>query len=257
VDISKWDQSINIDVDSPMYQQLETIILNRIKSNELESGEMLPSESELCGYFKISRSTVRQALTHLEKNGYLVRRRGLGTFIAEPKVHRKLDYLYSFTSQMSDLGLKSYSRILSFKYKPAEIDIAEKLKIVEGTSIYSFSRLRIANEIPMLIETTIIPGKFCPGMTAKMLETGSLYAILQEQYNVDMSEAVETYEPILINKRQSELLKCKDKSCAFSIERISYTSKGEVFELTQSIMSGQYSRLEITLRKDGISVNRK
>ena len=70
----------------PLYLQLSSLIRRCISSGLLKPGDQLPSESELCRHFEISRSTVRQALKELEEQGLILRRQGLGSFVAEPKL---------------------------------------------------------------------------------------------------------------------------------------------------------------------------
>ena len=57
----------------PLYYQLYTILLNRIKMGELQPGDMLPTEVSLVEEYNVSRATVRQAILDLARNGYVVR----------------------------------------------------------------------------------------------------------------------------------------------------------------------------------------
>ncbi len=72
-----------IDRDSPVpiYHQLKTLILDQIASGLWRPGDQIPSESELCRLYGISRAPVRQALKELEYEGVLIRRSGSGTFV--------------------------------------------------------------------------------------------------------------------------------------------------------------------------------
>ena len=83
-----------------IYLQLQDIIEDQINTRKLRHGEMLPSENELCDAYHVSRTTVRQAFHELEQQGMIVRKQGLGTFVAEQKVARSLGNLYSFTEDM-------------------------------------------------------------------------------------------------------------------------------------------------------------
>ena len=98
---------LSMESDIPLYSQLVNIIKRNITAGTLNPGDQLPSESELCKNFDISRSTVRQAVSMLEDEGLVVRKQGRGTYVAEPKVRRKTEKLYSFTSEMSSMGLLS------------------------------------------------------------------------------------------------------------------------------------------------------
>lgn len=251
-----WACKIDLDNNAPLYQQLEEIILMQIKSGVLRQGELLPSEAEFCKHYNISRSTIRQALSMLEKSGYIFRRRGMGTFVAEPKICRNICNLYSFTRQMEELGYSSHSLVTEFSKTYATQELVNIMDIKEGQGVFDFTRIRIADEIPLLIERSIVPEYICPDLTKSILETGSLYEILQNKYNVDIFEATETYEPVIVGKKEAGLLKCPEKSPAFRIQRLSYTKEGDIFEYTVSTMGGQHSKLEINLFKEGISVKK-
>ena len=76
---------VSIDRDSPIpiYHQLKTLICEHIASGVWHPGDCIPTEHELCQLYNISRSPVRQALSELAREGILIRRPGLGTFVHE------------------------------------------------------------------------------------------------------------------------------------------------------------------------------
>ncbi len=87
----------------PLYYQLMDIIIDMIDSGELVEDDQLPSERELCEIYDISRSTVRQAIQELEKEGYIYRVHGKGTFVSKEKFRQELLKFYSFTEEMKKL----------------------------------------------------------------------------------------------------------------------------------------------------------
>ena len=253
--LNLWSNEIKMDNATPLYAQLETILLRHLRESGLKPGAPLPSEGEFCTRFGLSRTTVRQAFKGLEQKGLVVRRRGLGSFVAAPKVSRHLDYLYSFTSQLSDMGYQTSSKVLSFLETVADGPLLAETGLEQDTPVYVIERLRLANDLPMLLEKTVLVRALCPVLTPQMLETQSLYSLLVE-YGLSIDSATESYEPVLMDKKTQQLLQCTANPCAFRICRKSRTVQGEVFEVTQSYMPGQNSRLEITLRKDSISLQK-
>ena len=101
--------------DTPLYLQLKQQIKKLIIDGTLRPGDSLPSETEYCEYHNISRTTVRQAFSELEKEGCVTRIKGKGTFISEPKLSRTLNSLYSFSAEMARMGLKADAQIISFQ----------------------------------------------------------------------------------------------------------------------------------------------
>ena len=78
----------------PLSIQLEQIIKSRILKGEFSPGDKIPTEKELCEIYKVSIITVRQAISNLVKDGFIIRKQGKGTFISdvETKNIRKLQF---------------------------------------------------------------------------------------------------------------------------------------------------------------------
>ncbi|HEY5560968.1 MAG TPA: GntR family transcriptional regulator [Clostridiaceae bacterium] len=242
----------------PLYYQLVGIVKRNITGGILKPGDRVPSEAEICDAYHVSRSTVRQALGALESEGFIIRRRGKGTFIASPKLKRKLHTIYSFSADMLEQGLSPSSKIITFEKLEPSLDLIKNLKLVSKDNlVYKIIRVRLANEEPLLLETTFIPVKFCTFLEKEMLETGSLYKLLKERAGVIPFNATETYEPIILKKSEAEILKCKSGMCGFFVQRISHLENGEVFELTQSFVRGDRCRFEVELYKDSVNFIRK
>src|ERR671911_2757583 len=81
-------------------------------------GNAIPSERQLSTDLGVSRLTVRAALDELVREGYLVRRRGSGTFVSEPKIAQELT-MTSFTDDMQRLGMRPASKTLDLRVTPA------------------------------------------------------------------------------------------------------------------------------------------
>lgn len=247
---------LSLDDGNPLYFQLAAQIRDKIKNGTLAEGDLLPSEPELCQSFGVSRTTVRQCFKLLEDEGLVIRRRGMGSFVSVPKVHRNLSNLYSFTRQMNEMGIKPSSRVIRFLLAEPSPEIAKELDVKTGERIFSFTRIRYANSEPQLIETTNIPESICDFLTGKMLESGSLYSILIEQAGIIPYSARETYESIILDDKISELLECSPGSCGFRICRRSVTKDNRPFEYTQSFMRGDRVTFSIDLYSENASIDR-
>ena len=169
--------SLSMASDIPLYAQLTGIIKNTITSGTLRVGDLLPSEAELCDKFEISRNTVRQAIGSLEEAGFVVRKRGKGTFVADPSTRRK-GVQYSFTTEISSMGKHPSSTLVSFDI----IDPAPKIKrlmaLEDGVKVYCFTRVRNVDNEPLILETSYYPQHIYPNLTREMLETHSFYSLL-------------------------------------------------------------------------------
>ncbi len=248
--------SLSPDSDIPLYSQLVSIVKRNISAGTLNTGDLLPSEAELCKTFEISRSTVRQAIGALESEGLVVRKQGRGTFVAEPKVRRKTENVYSFTSEMYAWGKVPSSTLLDFAEIPASPDIIKVFNL-EGndTPIYRFSRIRNVDEEPLILETSFYPKFIYPNLTKDLLRTHSFYSLLYE-VGIVPHMAIDSYEAVLLRREEAELLNCKQGACAFSVERKTSTAEGMVYEFTQGLIRADRVRLELLLQRDGVSFQR-
>lgn len=254
-----FQNELNQESGVPLYYQIVTLIKQYIISGVLEEGDLLPSESEFCDRFAISRTTVRQAFAALEKEGLVNRQQGKGTFVSIPKLRRSLNTLYSFSGEMLQLGLKPDSEIMSFEIMVPTPDLLATFKFRPGEDkkVYKIVRRRSANKEPLMMETVFIPVKFCPGLDKDMLQNVSLYKTIGERAGIKAARAVETYDATTIDKTQAKLLHCAPGTCAFFVTRVSQDESGQVFEVALLLVRGDRCRYEIELAKDNVSVSRQ
>ena len=248
---------VSIDADIPLYYQLISIIKRNLSVGILKAGDIIPSEEELCDALEISSSTVRQAIGELEAEGLVVRRRGLGTFISEPKMNRSIEDIYSFTSEMKAMGLNPSSVVREFELgKPTEAE-ARSLQFQDTSpDVYRIVRLRQANGEPLLLETTVIPAYIFPGLTRERLETGSLYTMLREEAGMIPHVAEETYESTVIDESTAKILQCKKGIGGFFVERRTWSESGEIFELPRSVIRGDRTKFKLKLKSNAVSWDR-
>lgn len=231
----------------PLYYQLFTQIKNEIQNGTLSPGDLLPAESQLCALYNLSRSTVRQAFNQLVEEGLAIRRRGKGSFVAEKKLNRSLNHLYNFSEDMLELGLQPHSKVLASGSEPATPELAEKLQLPAGASVFRLVRLRLADEEPLLLEITHIPLHLCPAIEKENFAETSLYQFLKAKYRLNLHRAVETYEAVTLNRETAKLLGCQTGTGAFKIQRVAYLDSGIPFELTNSYQKGSACRFKVEL----------
>lgn len=248
--------ALSLDSDIPLYSQLVSIVKRNISAGTLGAGELLPSEAELCKTFNISRSTVRQAIGSLEAEGLVVRKQGRGTFVAEPKMRRKTENVYSFTSEISAMGLTPSSTLVEFEIITPTPDIVKVLELSSPeTEVYRFTRIRNVNGEPLILETSFYPQYIYPKLTRELLQTHSFYSLLYE-VGIAPYSAVDSYEAVILGRAEAELLGCRPGSSAFYVQRRTRTETGLIYEYTQSTIRADRVTLDVFLHKDGVSFAR-
>jgi len=111
----------------PAYQRIQSVIRKRIESAQLHPGDPVPSERDLAKAHHVSLMTARHALASLEREGFVERRRGIGTFVAPPKIH--FNKLMSYTEQMAARSLTAGSKVLFAKVVDNENEAAARLSL--------------------------------------------------------------------------------------------------------------------------------
>ena len=236
IDYFKETFQFSPESDSPLYEQLASYIKIQIQAGVLKPGDQMITETNLCSILNISRTTVRQCMDRLVDEGLLVRYRGRGSFIADPKMKRNINYLYNFTENMRELGAVPTSVVIKSEVVEADQYIRDQLKLPPTQNkVFKLYRLRCANNEPILFEKAFVPYYLCERIEFFDFSTVSLYKVLSERYALNLYRATETIEAIIINKDEADLLKCAAKVPGYKIQRISYLDSGFVFEFTTSI----------------------
>lgn len=241
--------NLSLESEIPLYAQLTGIIKNTITSGALEVGQLLPSEAELCERFEISRNTVRQAIGALEEEGLVVRKRGKGTFVADPAQRRK-GVQYSFTTEISSQGKTPSSTLVDFAVIDPPENIGRLMALEPGVKVYCFTRVRNVDGAPLILETSYYPQYIYPNLTREMVETHSFYSLL---YHVGVMpfSAEDSYEAVLLGAREAQLLDCAEGSAAFHHQRRTAMEDGIVYECTSSYMRSDRVRLDVQFHKGG------
>lgn len=235
----------------PIYEQLIAYFRHMIQSGELKVGEKLITEGDICELLEISRTTVRQSMDKLVGDGLIVRQRGRGSFVADSKLQRPINYLYNFTENMNKLGVTPSSIILKSSVDFVNDSVREKLSLpLSQDKVFHLTRLRCADQEPMLFEDTFIPYYFCDGIEKVDFSFTSLYQTLKQSYSLDLYHATETIEAIIISEAEAAVLKCKPKIAGYKITRISHLISGYAFEYTTSITRADRCSYQLELYND-------
>jgi GntR family transcriptional regulator len=211
-------------------------------------GHAIPSERQLSQDFGVSRLTVRAAIDELAREGYLVRRRGSGTFVSEPKIAQELT-MSSFSEEMTRRGMKPGSKTLSLEVKHAGAYLGRCLHVSPSERIVVAKRLRLADDETMAIETLHVPEPLVPGLTREDFDKTSFYDLLTQRYGIEIVGGFQTIEPTVTNEEESEVLGVPLHSPAFQFERTTRSEDGSIVEFVRSIYRGDRYRLVTELNR--------
>ncbi|MED0662356.1 GntR family transcriptional regulator [Geobacillus thermodenitrificans] len=232
----------------PIYYQLEQYMKEKIEKGEWQPGEMIPSERELAEMYDISRMTVRQAVNNLVNDGYLVRRRGKGTFVAAKKIEQPLKGLTSFSEDMRARGMEPDTVVLGFETVPASKKLTEWLAVKEGDALYEIRRLRLADGSPMALETLYIPCALAPHLTREIVN-GSVYEFMEKEVGLAIGTAVQVIEASVARKLEAEHLQVKEGAPVLLLERRTYLTDGRPLEVVKSVYRGDRYKFIVEMER--------
>lgn len=221
----------------PLYLQLMEVLIEKIEAKEYIEHEQLPSERELCEVYNLSRITVRQALQDLEHERYIYRLHGIGTFVAPKLYNQNLVKLYSFTDEMDKVGKKPTTEVLSFEEIAVDERMSKKMNLEPLAEVFKVVRLRIADDEPLMYETSYLPKKIFPDLTQKDLDERPMYEVFQQDYKIGVTKAVERLSATLIQKDEASYLKVETNQPGMLIKRSAYHND-KLIEYTISVALG-------------------
>jgi GntR family transcriptional regulator len=160
----------------PLYHQLAEQLSAAIRDGQLEPGDPFENEMAMCQRLGLSRPTVRRAIQEMVDQGLLVRRRGVGTTVANRKVHRRFE-LSSLFDELKRAGREPRTTVLDLELVK-EPRAAVSLDLDEGTELLSVVRLRLVEDKPLALLHNWLPPEYSD-LTREELESTGLYDALR------------------------------------------------------------------------------
>lgn len=235
----------------PRYYQLVNILRNKIEAGEWKLHEAIPSERQLEEMYGVSRTTVRQAMSLLTRQGLVYQLHGKGTFVSPRKLQKGLVELTSFSEDMAIRGLKPGQRILEI----GDIDVPENVRKhlelpMDVTTVLRLERVRTGDGQPIGLQTSYLALGAGKSITREELEQrGSLYAILQEKFNINLAAADETLEVTIASPREAMLLEVPEGSPLLLSERVLWTNERRAIEFVKILYRGDRYRYTVRLTR--------
>lgn len=191
---------------TPLYKQVEEMLLNEINSGHYQPGNRIPTENELSEHYRVSRVTVRKALSALAEAGYLERKSGKGTFVAEKKLQRNISSVaLGFTEMCQLMNQKAGAKTVKIALEdPTEKEI-EAMNLTEGEKVLVVERIRYADDKPVLLEYNKFPESFS-FLFSENLNDASLYEILKEKYNIILDHSSKIIDITFASSKEAKAL---------------------------------------------------
>jgi len=222
------------------YEQLASSLEQRIAPMAPHAAP--PTERELMEEFSMSRSTVRQALRVLMARGLVYQVQGSGTYVADPEVVSKTLRLTGFSEDMRQRGLTPSSSVISNETVEATSELATALQVPTGTSLRKLRRLRLADGVPMALETIHLISDLLA--SSELNFDHSLYEQLADA-GIVVDRAAQTIRAVNLDVDQARLLDQAVGAAAIQVSRVTYTDHGQPFEQAVTTYRGDRYSFQI------------
>ncbi len=230
----------------PIYIQIREALRAEIVGGKVRRGQQLPSEGELAARFNVSRMTIRGSIDGLVSEGLLYRRRGVGTFIADPHLHR--DSARPTSLSDDEDGKDVRVSVLEIKVIPATARVAAALDTPPGSHVIRIKNLRYTDGAPVTVETVHIPYRLFPGVFNENLEVPHLWMLL-EKGGIRVGRAIQRLEAREASKSIARLMGIREGAPVLFQESTLYADDGTPVEFSYCYNRGDLFSLTVGLER--------
>lgn len=223
-----------------------------IRSSHLKAGDRLPPERELCQRFGISRTALRSAIGVLISSNVLESIQGSGTYVCPRKPINILQEVYSFSDSIRRAGMEPRSRVLDAAVLAADADLAAKLGVDPGSSIFSLRRIRYADDTPISLEHSYVNEGLCPGIDQFDFSRLSLYEVLLTSFGVRVEHGTDRISITTLRADEAASLGREEGEPAFYQRGVQTMVDGTPVEYCKSVLMPDRYRFGSNTGSDAI-----
>lgn len=228
----------------PLYFQVAQHLEHLIESGHYPPGFRLDNEVAMAEQLGLSRPTMRRAIEYLVDRGLLVRKRGVGTQVVQPKVRRPVE-LSSLYDDLRSAGREPHTTVLSFRTEHPPEFVAEALGIDQGHEVYSIERLRFTGDEPLSIMHNWLPVDVITLDEQALVERG-LYDALRTA-GVRMKIATQSIGGRSARAAEARLLGERPGAPLLTMTRTAYDENGRAVEFGSHVYRASRYTFELTL----------
>lgn len=244
---------------SSRLSQVKEYLLNYIDQNELEYQDRLPSETAIAKKLGVSRNTLREAYVELENEGVIIRRHGIGTFVAHsPVIRDSLNDFSPFTQIIRESGFTPNFHTLSVSRDPAPIDVCEVFAAPVSSKVCCVKRIVRADQLPViLIEDYITPLIDTAGLNWDSFD-GNMIQFLSASFGISLHHIQSHIRASIIDPGISHYLELSEGMPILSVRSTTFSEENQPVVYSKICFNSNIFELNIvrTIHKKDL-VNRR
>ncbi|MBY0337853.1 MAG: GntR family transcriptional regulator [Acetobacteraceae bacterium] len=236
----------------PRYRQVADDLIAQLRAGQHPVGAMLPTETELCAHYAVSRHTVREALRLIEEAGLVSRRQGSGTTVIAQEARGR--FVQDISSMTELLQYPEETRLTVLRAKEAKLEgmAAAAAGVTAGESwlrVEGIRRVRVT-DAPICFVTLLIRPEYASVLDQVGVEPGPVYGLIEKRFGLAVSAVELDMSACGVPEAQAPLLEVETGAPALLIRRRYMDGQGRVFEVSEATHPAPRFTYRATLKRE-------
>ncbi|HIE38520.1 MAG TPA: GntR family transcriptional regulator [Anaerolineales bacterium] len=242
------DNTLRLD-RRPLYAQAHDRLLALIQDGGLEAGDRLPSEATLADQLGISRATLREALRLLEEEGVIVRRQGIGTFVAsDHHLESGLERLESVLALAARQGMETRVQDLSVDVVTVDRAVAERLGMDRDSPVTRVRRTILVEDRPVAFLEDLVPTRWLTPDALGIAFTGSVLDLLRQEQSLRIQEALANITAVRAGRSLAQRLGVQPDTALLLVEETLFDDEGRPVGFSRNYFVPERFRFHVVRR---------
>lgn len=220
----------------PIYQQIIETLRKEIE--QMSANTPILSERELEKKYDASRMTIRRAINELVDEGILYRINNVGTFVSDPKLHKKKENVAPLFNAFDD---SMEYKIIYFDVKDNMPEVQEKLEISKQDLFIRIVRLNLKEGVPESVDQIYIVRKMVDSSVMNDIK-----GLLKYSANLETGSVNQVFVPMIVPVKFANLMKIKINTPIIRVDSKVVTQNGRIYAYIQSFLNPDTHDLELT-----------
>lgn len=236
---------------TPLHLQAQQLLLGLIKDGTYQPGEQLPSEVDLAAQLGISRPTLREALLNLERESAVVRKHGVGTFVASgygSRLESGLERLESILVLAARQGMQVGFDDLQVQEEPAGPELADKLQVTPDTLLTSVRRVIVVDMVPVAYMFDVAPVSILSPKDVDERFEGSVLDLLRQKQGLQIAQAVADIVAVNVDSFLAGKLGVEPQQVVLLLEETLFDQEGTAVEFSRNYFVPDFFRFHVVRR---------
>lgn len=239
------------DSGQPLYKEVKLAITRMLSSGEVQAGEAIPTEKQLCEMFGTSIGTIRRAIDELVAERVLIRQQGRGTFLAPYSPERMLNFFFHIVHRDGHREVPIV-QTLSFEESTADAETAAELAIRDGDAIYRIFNMMLMGGEPAVLDEIRISTAMFPGLTEAefVARDTTIYGLYQSKYGINVLRTLDRLRAVAAEARTAKRLNIALGTPLLEIIRVAVTFEDRPVEWRRTLLHTETFEYRNLLKTD-------